>query len=312
MSRPPTTWPNAARALATRVALRERVGAVLLPLGRALLAAGAAALALRLLGTASPWPEAVLAAGALVGLVGAAAGVRRVAPVRPADAAWALDRLAGAGERGLVAATVPGAVGAEAAWAEGRVDPPPVRLHPPRGFATLMGGVLAVALALIVPPSVSDGDAAGAPGGGDEIARAATPGAPGGPGTNPGEARAAAARARAAASVREALGLGAQEAADPEAVAERLALEQAREAAEDAAPEGSELAALLAEGASAADIADALAAGAEAEAEARGARRRQAALRAREGIPALGPERRAVVERYFWLLGEAEGEPGDR
>jgi len=108
--------------------------------------------------------------------------------------------------------------------------------------------------------------------------------------------------------VREALGLGAQEAADPEAVAERLALEQAREAAEEAAPEGSERAALLASGASAADIADALAAGAKAEAEARQARRRQAEARAGGGVPSLPPGRREVVERYFWLLGRTEAE----
>lgn len=305
MKRPANTWPNAARALARRVTRRDRLGAFLRPFGRALLLGGAFGLALRLLADpTSPWPEAAVGAGVLLGLVRGAWAARHVGRVGVGDAAWALDRVAGARERGLVAATVSGPVGAEAAWARDRIDPPRVRLLPPLGLATALGGVLAVALVFVVPAPAEAGNAG--PG-----ARAPTagPGAAAGaesPGMGEPAGEAAATRARVAASVREALGLGPQEASDPDAVAERLRSGDAREAAEEAAPEGSELAALLAEGAGATYVAEALADGARAEIEAREARQRVVEARAREGVLAVPARRRDLVERYFWILGAAE------
>lgn len=292
MGRAPATWPLAADQLARRVRRRELIGAGVGPLGRALLAGGAAGVALKLGGAAPPWCGVVLGASVVLGLLAALHALGRVPPVATADAAWALDRVAGAKERGLVAATVSGPVGAEAAWAAGRVDPPRVGLLPPRGLATALGGVLAVVLAVLVPAAKADlpppgpdapGAGAAAPGGGDAL-------------DDPGHEDAA--RAEAAAAVREALGLGPQAATDPQRVAERLGEERTRDAALEAAPEGSEVAALLARGASADLVAEALGEGGRAEARARKARRQAAAAKAGAAVVAVPPDRRAFLERY--------------
>jgi len=302
------TWPLAAASLARRVTRRERLGAALRPLGATLLAGGVAGVALKLSGTAAPWPLAVVGLSVATGLLAALLALARVAPVAVPDAAWALDRLAGARERGLVAATVPGAVGAEAAWASGRIDPPRVALLPPRGLATALGGLLAVVLALLVPAAPAEGTDGPPP------TAAATAGGP----TRDLDAREAAARedarrAEAAAEVREALGLGPQAATDPERVAERLADPRLRDAAREAAPEGSGLAALLAQGASPDLVADALADGSQAEARAREARRRATALRAAGAFATVPPARRALLERYFGRRrDQAPGEDGGR
>jgi hypothetical protein len=293
LARAPATWPQAAGRLARRIRRRERIGAAVGPLGRALLLGGAAGVALKLGGAAAFWPPLVLGASLALGLLGAIHALGRVPRVAPADAAWALDRVAGAKERGLVAATVPGPVGAEAAWAAGRLDPPQVGLLPPRGLATALGGVLAVVLALLVPTARTEslplagtgGAVVEAAGGGGGDLRA-----------DPGQADAA--RAEATAAVREALGLGPQAATDSERVAERLADERLRDAARDAAPEGSEVAALLARGASPDLVAEALGAGGQAEARARAARRRAAALLAGQAVLPVPAHRRALLERY--------------
>lgn len=294
MGRESTTWPQAADRLARRVVQRERVGAAVGPLGRALLLGGAAGVALKLGGAAPYWPFVALGASLVLGLLGAVHALGRVAPVTVAEAAWALDRVAGAEERGLVAATVPGPVGAEAAWAAGRMPPPRVALLPPKGLAMALGGLLAVALAILVPgtqpaaaparsvlPPVETGTAGGA-------ARDAS--------ADPG--RIDAAMAEATTAVRTALGLGPQAATDSERVAERLGDERLRDAALEAAPEGSEVAALLARGASAEQLAEALGAGGEAEARARRARRDATAALAQGAIVPVPADRRALLERY--------------
>lgn len=295
MGHAPTTWPRAAERLARRVRRREQIGAVVGPLGRALLLGGAAGVALKLGGAAPLWPLTVLGASLALGLLGAFHALGRVPPVATADAAWALDRVAGAKERGLVAATVPGPVGAEAAWAAGRIDPPRVGLLPPRGLAMALGGILAVVLALLVPTAVVEAGPAHTTG--SPETGAAAPGGGGGDlRADPG--REDAAEAEAAATVREALGLGPQAATDPERIAERLGDERIRDAALEAAPEGSDVAALLARGASPEAVAEALGAGGEAEARARQARRRATAAIADGAIVPLPADRRALLERY--------------
>lgn len=296
MSRAPATWPQAAATLARRVHRRERLGAALRPLGATLLAGGAACVALKLAGTVPPWPLALLAAAVGAGLLAALLALARVGPVEVADAAWALDRLAGAHERGLVAAVVPGPVGAEAAWASGRVDPPRVALLPPRGLAMALGGLLAVVLAVLVPSAPAEAtEASPAP----ETAAVAGGGAAEDLAAREQSARTDAERAAAAAAVREALGLGPQAATDPERVAERLRDPRLADAAREAAPEGSGLAALLAEGASPHLVAEALADGGRAEGRAREARRRAAAARAAGAFVPVPPDRRALLERYI-------------
>lgn len=294
MNHRPATWPQAASDLARRVGRRKRLSRGLHPFGIALLAGAAIGMALRLAGVASPLPEAALGLAALVGILAGARGARRVRSVAPADAAWALDRLAGAQERGLVAATVPGPVGAEAAWAPGRVDPPAVRLLPPRGLAVSLCGALAVALAILVPAGANEA-APPAPRGADD---APMPGTRAAVADQEARAREDAAQAQAAAAVRAALGLGPQAATDPARVAERLTQPDVRSAAGEAAPEGSELAALLSERASADEVAGALAAGRAAEARAREARRQAAAVRAGGAFLAVPPNRRGLIERY--------------
>jgi len=295
VSRAPTTWPQAAERLARRIRRRERIGAAVAPLGRALLLGGAGGVALKLAGSAPQWPLVVLGASVGLGLLGALHASSRVPRVAASHAAWALDRVAGAKERGLVAATVPGAVGAEAAWAAGRIEPPRVALLPPRGLAVALGGILAVVLALLVPQAAADAPAAPLTGSAADAAPSAG-GEAAHPRTDPGHQDAA--RAEATAAVREALGLGPQAATDPERVAERMNDERLRDAARDAAPEGSEVAALLARGASADLVAEALGAGGEAEARARKARRQATAALAARAVVPVPADRRALLERY--------------
>ncbi len=114
---PAATWPRAAEDLARRVPRRARLPARLRPIARGLLAA--ATLVGIAKAAATGTGSAVLLAAAGLVLLGALVGVRaarKVPETSLADAAWALDRLAGARERGLTAALVHGPAAAEAAW----------------------------------------------------------------------------------------------------------------------------------------------------------------------------------------------------
>jgi hypothetical protein len=211
---PPTgraSWARAAEDLARRVNRRERWSAWLAPCGIPLLLAGATAVAL---GTAGALPGGVLGVAGLLVLGLAAGALRRVAPRRPVaagDAAWALDRLAGIGERGLTAAVVHGPAAAEAAFAPPAIPAPPrVRVAPPTGLALPLAGLLLGAGALLVGP---------------EATRGSRPAGPEAPGADAPAAVATAAEREAAAqrhlgaarrdeAVREALGLGPEETLD--------------------------------------------------------------------------------------------------
>jgi hypothetical protein len=269
-------------------------------LGTLLLAAAVAALLARAAGWADTAGVAtLLGLGTAAGLaLGALRALRRPAP-SVADAAWALDRRARAEGRGLVAAVVPGAVGAEAAWASPPIAPPAVRLKPASGLALAAGAALLGAIALFVPtrsrsptPLSAAGEAA------DEVAVGAAGDA--------AAADAAAERALATERVREALGLSRESAADPALVAERLADPNARRAAEEAAA-GTGLESLVGttEG-EAHDLSQALAGGARSEEEARRLRREAATARAVGGVASVPLARRGVVERWFAGLAPEE------
>ena len=102
-------WPAAARALAVRATRRARASAFLRRAGAGLGGGAAAALVARLLGVGpAALAPAAVAVGALAGALAGAGAARRVPATRPADAAWALDRLAGAHGAGLAAAVTQG------------------------------------------------------------------------------------------------------------------------------------------------------------------------------------------------------------
>ncbi len=299
-------WPEAARRLARNVSRRERQGEALRPLGAALLFGGVGTLGLKLLGLAG---TAALLPVVLLPLLALARGLfarRGSHPVAPADAAWALDRIAGADGRGLAAATIQGPAGAEAAWGPGRVDPPAVRLLPPRGLALTVGAALVAAVAVVVPPRAR----APAP---PPRAAGPAPEAGAGAGALAEEERVAAGeqrRALQAQEVREALGLTARAAEDPRRVAERLKDPALADAARKAAAEAPDLQALLEKGPDdAAALAQALTEGADAARTAEAARRRAVALRARGEVAPVPPERRALLERYVTLRAAAP--PGE-
>ncbi len=302
MSDGPRTWPKASRDLARRVERRDRLGALLRPLGLGLLAAALGMLLLKALGQADsalPW---LLAIGPVV--LGLAVGLRRLGRVRgvdAADAAWALDRLAGARERGLVAATVEGAAAGEAAWGPGRIAPPEVRLHAPRGLALCLASLLLLAVAALAPSRrAAERTAPPAPRTSVSRQAAAAREAEGQAELDEAQARADEAEAEAAAAVREALGLGPSGARDPARLAERLQDPTLHQDARAAAAPGTRVAELLG-GADTVpeDLASALAAGEDAAQDARDARRRAVATRAGGALAPIPPERRAFLERYF-------------
>jgi hypothetical protein len=299
----PSTWSAAAERLARRVERRERLGASASAFGTGLAVGSAAALAAHLLGApAAALP--LLGAGALAGLGAGLLRARRVPRVGPEHAAWALDRLAGAKERGLTAALL----GPERAGvAEGPPpEPPSVRLHPPRGLSLLAGGGVLAALVVVV-----GGRADGSPTDADEPTErvvghvAAPPGGSGGANGRPDGARGAERRAVAAEEVRRALGLSAAEGEDPALVEQRLSDPEARAAARAAADPASALAeALGGERPSAEAVARGLAAGRRDAEALEAARRAELAGAAASALPPLPAARRALVERYFLLRTE--------
>jgi hypothetical protein len=293
------SWPAAAEALAARVTRRARAGAALPRVAAGLVAGALLSIALSLAGVALPGgsllPTAALAA---LGLALAARAAARVRATAPGDAAWALDRLVSARERGLTAATATGPAAAEAAWSSPPLVPPRVRLAPPAGLAaTIAASLLAVVAGLWPVPA----GAAPAPRAAS-TRRAAASAAAGALEASRAEAEAAAAARAAAAeqALRESLGLPPAARPDATALLARLQTPEDREAARRAAPPGGDLERALASGdagAAAAAAAKALAAGAALRAV--DLRREAAELRAEAGAVPVPPSRRDLVARFF-------------
>jgi hypothetical protein len=300
-SAPVVPWTAASADLAARVTRRAQAGAALPRVAAGL--GGGALLSIALKATVSfPGAPAVATTlqtlSAAVGLVLGTRAAARVARTAPGDAAWALDRLAHARERGLTAATATGPAAAEAAWSSPPLAPPAVRLRPPAGLAATIAASLLVVVASLWPVPATAGPAprAGA------VRRAAA-----------GSAAAALEAARAEAEVREAQraaeaetalreSLGLSPAARPEAaqLLPRLASPEDREAARRAAPPGSDLERALASGdPAAAAAAAAKALGAGAVDRSADLRREAAELRAGAGVVPVPPGRRDLVERWF-------------
>jgi hypothetical protein len=311
------TWPGAAHALARRATRRARLAAAFGRIGWTLLAAALLALLWRAFGpevggvSERGFVALFLGLGLLAALPAAWRAARQVPAVRDADAAWALDRIAGAQGRGLAAAAAQGPAASEAAHAGGGVAPPPeVRLLPPGGLLPLVGAGLLAAVAFLAPTTsdepVAPGGRAAGPGtrgsgaGGADVAAEGERRA-----DEPADAEATAleARADAAQAVRRALALPPEGPLDPSEVAERLEDAQRRKEAAAAAEPGSPLAALLGDSSpSSTSLARLLAHGEDNRGRAADRRRVAAAARAGQERLAIPPDRRALVERYLELL----------
>jgi hypothetical protein len=291
----PEAWADSAARLARRVRARARAGAVLRPTAVGL-AVGAvcAVLARALLGADESLSRGVLLAGAALGAGAGALAARRVRAPSVADAAWAIDRLAGARERALTAALVPGEAGREACDALGEARPPRVRLRPPSGLVGFASAGLLAAIAWtasdVLPAPDPDGEDVGAPRG-PSLGSAPTAEA------READAAALANRARSVAAAREALGLPAGASLDPERVAERLGSREAIESVRRAvAAEGVAVPGL--EDPSALDaLARMLAEDPSARVEA--LHREALALRAASAPPRVPLDRRDTVARYL-------------
>lgn len=315
-SRSRATWSDAAMRLARRATRRERLGAALPYIGTGLLVGslpGLLARAAPALSRLAPMAPFFVAAGLLVGGILGMLAARRVAARRPGDAAWALDRLAHAEERGLTAAMVDGPRGAEAAWAAPQLAPPPtVRLLPPRGLAFAAGAALVAGVALVVAHSVPSRTTVPTDAADLLVAGAPTnpAGSPNGRSTMaPAEALDAEAervqeQARAAEAVAEALGIASDEVPDPQDVAARLKDPQTREKVAEAARGTSLETAIAAAQGDGDKLARTLSAALGPESRAEERRREAVALRALDPRPAVPAHRRELVERYYELEGE--------
>lgn len=301
-------WPNASRRLARRVMRWERVGAWLWPLGIALGLGALVTLAAKAVGIGPPTALVPIGAASLVGLLLGLRRARRLGRIGDADAAWALDRIAGAKERGLVAATVEGPVAAEAAWGVGRIDPPRVRLLPPKGLVLALGTGLLAAVSVLAParaPAAEPVEAAAQTQRTEPRAGAPALGA------DEAQARVDQATALEAAAIREALGLGPRAATDPSRIARRLEEPKVQDAVREAARKSgdAELQRLAQAGAAGADgLAKRLGDGVDAARRAEEARRRLTAHRASGRVAHVPAHRRAYLERYFMERGAAAGE----
>lgn len=290
----PSAWAEAAARIARAVERRERAGALLQRFGAGALAGGLAGLAAGWVGAPSAVGWAAVAGGVLGGLVLGVRAARQVPPVNREDAAWALDRVAGAGEAGLAES---------AGGTRAQAPPPRVRLLPLRGLPLAVGGALVAGLACVRPGMASDDAATGA-----------GPGSPGEVPTRvvgtidaPAEVERQAGVAAEAARVRIALGLPAAGDLAPEALAAALRDEAALRAAREAADAGSALAGALADPTAAeAQVARGLAQGAEAALAVEAARRADVALGLDPTAGSVPAGRRALVARYMARVRAAE------
>ena len=297
------TWPAAAQRLAQRVNRRRRLGHLFAGIGTGLLGAGIPLLILRV------WQPTRFDLGLGLGLsaLGAALGLSfglgkasEEHTTTPGEAAWALDRIASAGERGLTAATVAGPRGAEAAFAHPPLPVPALpRLLPPRGLLALGAGLL-VALVHVVLPTGPDAAASSDAGGMIRMPAGAPGAATAATDAQRADARRAERAAAVSADMLEALGLPPDDAVLPSELARRLDDPTRKAAAEAAADNDPELAAALAAGTSDPDtLARSLVRARAQEGEAARLRRALSAATALEPTPPLALERRALVRRYF-------------
>ncbi|MDJ0975230.1 MAG: hypothetical protein QNJ98_12270 [Planctomycetota bacterium] len=309
-----TSWPAQAERLARRCTRRARLGVLLPRLAAGVLLGAVPALACRLVpafAPAAPLAPWCVLAGAAIGLVMGLRRARALAPVRMADAAWALDRVGALDERGLTAATVEGPRGAEAAWAAPALaTPPTVRLLPPKGLALLVGSVLVAGIALVALPasaaSTAESDAAPATAAAPAAPAAASAAAP--PADTAASLEDAAVETEAvgarAEAVARALELPTDELVDPADLADRLADPELRKAAADAAA-GTPLESAFASGGNVAErLARALNNTLGPADRAEDQRRDAVALRALDPRAPVPPHRRDVVERYYELEGD--------
>lgn len=304
-TRIPNPWAEAGARLAGRMSRRALLSKLLPRLGLGLGVAAITVIALRMQGTRTLLgldSRLLLAVGVLMG--GLLAWRARSPSSLPdaGAAAWALDRLAGARERGLAAAVLEGPAAAEVRFAEPALAPPPrVRLAPPQGLLVLGGAGLLALLAGLVPtpeaaPRGPTGPAHRAGGGAAEDSGSASADAAG---NRAAELAAATDEAR---EVREALGLREEGVVRPEDVAKALNEAARREAARAAAEPDSPLAAALADPddpQASATLAAALGDANQRQAEVQAARRQAAAERLGLGRASVPPSRRDVVERYL-------------
>lgn len=303
-TRIPNPWADAGHRLAGRMVRRARLSKLLPRLALGLGLAALAVIVLRMQGVPTLGgvdSRILLAAGLLLGGLLALQARHRAALPDAGAAAWALDRLAGARERGLAAAVLEGPAAAEVRFAEPTLAPPPrVRLAPPRGLLVLGGtGLLALLACLVPTPEVTRNAGArsalgsGGSEGADPSASADASG---------NRAAELAAASDEAHDVREALGLREDGIVRPEDVAQALKDPARRDAARAAADDASPLAAALADPEdpeSAAALAAALGDANQRQAEVQAARRQAAAERLGLGRASVPPSRRDVVERYL-------------
>ncbi len=299
---PGRTWAEAAAEFAGRATRRARTEAFARPAALVLATAGALVLGARALRLVDrPASIAVVVAAAVLAVVLGVRAARRVPRTSDGTAAWALDRLAGARERGLTAATV-GEAGVRSVDGTPVPPPPRVRLRPADGVVFVLGTALVPLAALLWagPMPLAPKSRAGM---GD--ARDGAPRAPAGgsasldAGRKELEARVAEREAATETAIRQALGLAPRAPLDPADVAAHLADPAARKAAREAAPPGSAAAAALStnDAGSAAALTRALESGAADRAEA--LRREAASLRSRAEPLPIPPSRRDVVARYL-------------
>lgn len=316
MTRDPIdAWSFAAADLARRATRRARLAAALRPATVGVLVVAGGVLLARAAGAIDLLSGRILLGmGGAAGAGLAARAARRVRPTNVADAAWALDRRAGAAERGLHAALLSRDVARAALSPLPPPAPPTFRLSPPPWLTPALGAVLlACAAAVWKGPAAepSEGDGPPARTGARTRAGAAGPAALEA-GKKDAEADAAGRRAAEDRAVREALGLPAEGPVSPEDLSDRLALPEARAAAKAAAAPGSAAAAALAGGGegTASLLARAFASNATEQAEA--LRREAAALRAAAGVHPVPPSRRALLSRYLAARAATARPDGDR
>ena len=310
------TWPAAAARLAYRVNRRRRLGHLSAGVGTGLLGAGLPLLILRVWQPARFDLDFALGLSALGAALGLSFGLGKASEehqTTEGEAAWALDRITAADERGLTAATVDGPRGAEAAFAQPPLPAPsPPRLLPPRGLLVLGAGLL-VALVHVVLPTGTDAGTAAEAGGMVRIPPGAT-----GVGTAEADGQRASARhaeraAAVSAEMLEALGLPPDDAVLPDELVRRLDDPTRKAAAEAAAQKDPELATALAAGSSDPEaLARALVSARAQEGEAARIRRALSATTALEPRASLTLERRALVRRYFQQRWQAPAESSPR
>lgn len=312
---PVAAWALAANRLARRATRRARLSAALGPFTAVVVAVSAAVLGARAAGALDGTTGRILLAiGGAAGAGAAILSARRVPATAVADAAWALDRRAGAAERGLHAALLPSDV-ARAALAPTLPPAPPLfRLRPPPLLVPALGALLLAGAAAVWKGPGTAAEPEGTVGG---RAVARTPAGAAGRNALEAAQRDAEAgeegrRSAVERAVREALGLPAEGPVAPEDVAERLSIPEARAAAKAAAEPGSPAAdALAGDGAGVASLlARALSSQATEHAEA--LRREAAALRAAAGSHPVPPSRRAMLSRYLAARAAIARPDGDR